>query len=299
MFNRILGNYLVEKNRITKAQLAEVLEKQNSVRVKLGVIAVSEKLMTKEQADEVNHLQSVTDKRFGDIAVEKGYLTEEQVLRLLRKQGNACLYFIQALIDLEYMTLEDIDSEIDAYQVDNGLTQSDMDDLTSEDIDRIVNVFLPEPGELYGRLGGVAVRTLIRLIDAGACIGKGVLKSSISADNFALQKCEGDHSVYTGFAGKGDALLSIAEVFGQEEFGSVNLDALDAVGEFINCVNGLFASALSTEHVSVDMLPPEFYDRPVQIEGDYFCEIPVTVLGREVILITATDSELQIKQKEA
>lgn len=299
MFNRILGNYLVEKSKITEEQLKAALEKQNSVRVKLGVIAVSEKLMTKEQADEVNHLQSVTDKRFGDIAVEKGYLTEEQVVRLLRKQGNACLYFIQALIDLGFMTLEEIDQSMDCYQEDNGLTQSDMDDLTSEETDRIVSVFLPEPDELYGRLCGVAVRTIIRLIDAGAYIGKGALKSRVEAENLAIQKCEGDHSLYTGFAGNGDALLSIASVFGQEDFAQVDLDALDAVGEFTNCINGLFSSALSNEHISVDMLPPEFYEKPVVIEGEYFCEVPVTILDKEVKLIVAADSELKIRQEEA
>ena len=67
----------------------QILNEQQKVRVKLGLIAVAEGLMTQEEADRVNQLQAVMDRRFGDIAVEKGYLTEGQVNSLLKKQGNA------------------------------------------------------------------------------------------------------------------------------------------------------------------------------------------------------------------
>lgn len=296
MFNRILGNYLVETNKITKAQLKEAFEAQKSVRVRLGAAAVSEKLMTREQADEVNRLQASTDKKFGDIAVEKGYLTKEQVSELLEQQGNASLYFIQALADLDYMTFDEIDSAIECYQEDRKLNPQDIDELMSEDTDRIVKVFLPEPEGLYARLCGVAVRTIIRLIDSGAYIGKGVLKHRSQMQNLAIQRCEGDHDIYTGFAGNGDDLLSIAVIFGQEAFKRVDTDALDAVAEFANCINGLFASALSQEDVSVDMLPPELYENPVVLEGECFCELPVYIQGKEVRMIVAVDSELYVNQ---
>ena len=73
MVEYILGNYLVETKKISAAQLQTVLHKQDSVRVKLGLIAVSEGFMTTEQAEEVNEIQAIRDMRFGDIAVEKGY----------------------------------------------------------------------------------------------------------------------------------------------------------------------------------------------------------------------------------
>ena len=81
MINQLFGNYLVKTGLLSLDQLEQAFDTQKKVRVKLGLIAVTEKLMTLEQAEEVNHLQAQMDKRFGDIAVEKGYLTDDQVSR--------------------------------------------------------------------------------------------------------------------------------------------------------------------------------------------------------------------------
>ena len=76
MFDRIFANYLVSEGKLDEKKLAEVFTSQAEKRVRLGVIAVSEKMMTIEQVEEVNQLQAIYDKRFGDIAIEKGYLTD-------------------------------------------------------------------------------------------------------------------------------------------------------------------------------------------------------------------------------
>ena len=232
MFDQIFGNYLVRAGRISKEQLADVISYESTVRVKLGLIAVSEKLMTKEQADEVNQLQTIMDKRFGDIAVEKGYLTEDEVEQLLKKQGNIYMLFVQTLIDKEYMTLEEIDDALKAYQKEQGFTHSSMDDLVSGDIERTVKLFLPPDTDLYGKLCGIAVRTLLRIINSNAYVAKAYLVSELSADNFAMQAMEGDHSIISGFAGAENSLLAIAESFAEEKFERVDMDALDSVGEF-------------------------------------------------------------------
>ena len=109
MIHILFGNYLKRIGKLDSDQLAKVYEEQKKVRVKLGLIAVSEKLMTLEQADEVNRLQSMLDKRFGDIAVEKGYLTNEQVGRLLGMQGNLYLSFVQEITNENLMTIEEIE----------------------------------------------------------------------------------------------------------------------------------------------------------------------------------------------
>lgn len=295
MFDQIFGNYLVHAGRITKEQLAEVLAYESSVRVKLGLIAVAEKLMTKEQADEVNQLQAIMDKRFGDIAVEKGYLTEDQVGQLLKKQGNIYMVFVQTLIDKGFMTLEEVDEALNAYQEQQGFTHSDMDDLVSGDVERTVKLFLPANTELNDRLCGIAVRTLLRVINSSAYVSKAYLIDELSADNFAMQAMEGDHKIVSGFAGSGDSLLSIAVPFAKEEFEKVDLDALDAVGEFINCVNGLFATELSAEGVDIDMVPPEFYENPVVIKGSQFCVFPMTIGDSFVNFVLSVDTDISIR----
>lgn len=294
MFDQIFGNYLVSLNKLTKEQLNEIISLEKTIRVKMGLLAVAEKLMTNEQAEEINQLQAIRDMRFGDLAVEKGYLTEEQIGSLLKKQGNIYMLFVQTVIDKGYMTLEEIESALAQYQVENGFTHSDMDDLVSGEVDRTVRLFLPANTQYYDRVCGVAIRTVIRLISSSAYVKKAYFVDEFKAEKLALQKVEGDHSLCTGFAADGDHLLVIADTYAQEEFGTVDLDALDAVGEFINCINGLFASELSHENVSIDMLPPEFYDTDVTVCGKQFCVFPIVIEDKEVSFILSVDSEFSV-----
>ena len=294
MFDQIFGNYLVKTGRITKEQLSDVIESESKVRVKLGLIAVAEKLMTTEQADEVNNLQAIRDRRFGDIAVEKGYLTEAQVGSLLKKQGNIYMIFVQNLIDKGLMTLEQVDEALKNYQDQQGFTHSDMDDLVSGDVDRTVRLFLPSNTELCDKHCGIAIRTFLRIINSGAYVSKAYLTDTLKIDNFAMQQLAGDHNIYAGFAGIGNSLLTIANPFADEEFETVDLDALDAVGEFTNCINGLFASELGNEGVDMDMLPPVFYDKVGRITGNQFCVFPIHVEEQEIFFILAIDSTISV-----
>ena len=169
MINQLFGNYLVKTGALTRDQLERAFETQKKVRVKLGLIAVTEKLMTLEQSEEVNKLQAVMDKRFGDIAVEKGYLTDDQVGRLLGLQGNQYLTFAQAVTDNGFMTLKEFENAFVEYQKALAFTATDMESLKSGDSDRIVPLFLPDDVEdLQKEHILIAVRTLLRLIDSDA-----------------------------------------------------------------------------------------------------------------------------------
>ena len=295
MFDQIFGRYLVDSERLTEEQFREVIEYESSVRVKLGLIAVAEKLMTPEQGREVNQLQAIMDKRFGDIAVMKGYLTEENVTHLLKKQANIYMLFCQTLMDKGFMTLEEVDEALHDYQMLEGFTHSDMDDLVSGDIDRTVRIFLPHDSVLDAQLCGIMIRTIIRVIESGAYVSKAYLVNQIQVERLAIQHMEGEHKIISGFAGAGDNLLAIAEPFAQEEFECVNMDALDAVGEFVNCINGLFAADLSLKNITVDMLPPEFYEEPVTIKGNQICVFPIIINDKTINFILAINSDLTIE----
>lgn len=295
MFDQIFGNYLVEAGKISEQQLADVIAYEGSVRVKLGLIAVAEKLMTEQQADEVNQLQAIMDKRFGDIAVEKGYLTDEQVGNLLKKQGNIYMIFVQTLIDKGLMTLEDIDKALEAYQSKMGFTHSDMDALVSGDIDRTVKLFLPTGEELVEKHCAIAVRTFLRIIDSAAYVSKAYVTDCLKIDNLAMQPLKGDYSITAAFAGCKDAMLPAACSFAKEEFETVDLDALDAMGEFTNCINGLFAVEMGNEGIDLDMLPPEFYESATQITGNKLCVMPIISQGKEISFVIAFNEDITIQ----
>lgn len=293
MVNHLFGNYLVNAGIITAEQLEQAFELQKKVRVKLGLIAVAEKLMTTEQSEEVNRLQSVMDKRFGDIAVSKGYLTDEQVGRLLGLQGNPYLSFANAITESGYMTLEQFEAAFADYQKSLEFTATDMEAIKSGDSDRIIPLFLPEIDNMQLEHVLMAFRTFIRLIDSDAYIGKGSIAASAKTNGVALQSLDGDKKATLCFAGEGDALLTIANPFAKEEFETVDLDALDAVAEFINCINGMYATKVAPS-LNVDMLPPSYKDGVDSIASDAMLMLPIYVKGKEVLLLSKFDGEITL-----
>lgn len=286
MVEYILGNYLVESNTITSDNLTAALEQMNAVRVKLGLIAVAEGFMTIEQADIVNKLQTTCDKRFGDIAVEQGYLTDEQVGKLLQEQGNTYFIFIQTLVDLDLLEMDEVDGILDAFKKAKGYTNTELEDIKSDNVDRIIPLYLTADTKKYQELVGVAIRTIIRLIDRGVYIDEPAIVKDASFDAMVSQKLQGEKNLVVALAEKSGALLELCCIFGQDDFASVDEDALDAAGEFINCLNGLYASARSRAGEFLELFPPKVCVEGAVLSGNA-CMIPVFIQGKELYLVIA------------
>ena len=276
MVEYILGNYLVETGKITKEQLAQTLADQDTVRVKLGLIAVAEGMMTLEQTAEINRLQALMDQRFGDIAVQKGYLTDEQVGKLLKKQGNAYLTFIQTMVDSQLLDMEDVELVVNSFRLINGYNNSEMDALKSDDAERIVPLFIPEEGKQFTEIITTAVKTLIRLINRHIYIGKAEMTSTFPSKDMVSQSLQGNNGLITCLSEGNGALLQVCSVFGQEEFEQLDLDSLDAAGELLNCINGLFASGLSRNGQFLELMPPDYTDVTEKAKTA-ICKVPVFI----------------------
>ena len=295
MFGHIFGRFMVEQKMISQQTLEEVLDAQRKVQVKLGLIAVSEKLLSPEQADKINNRQAFEDKRFGDIAVEMGYLTESQVSRLLQLQGNPYLTFIQAMTEMDIMSMDEIENAIDLYRRENGLTNTDLEAFKSGDMDRMIPLYVRTDDPLLSGLVGVAVRTISRLIDSEIAIEPSYSSYSYEFQNIAVQSVAGDHSMMLGLAGEGNNLLTIADVFAKEEFESMDLFAFDAVCEFINCINGLYASTLSSKGIMVDMVPPTYYQAGCLKAQNKLLIVPVYIRNRKVRIVVAADTPIRVE----
>ena len=81
----------------------------------------------------------------------------------------------------------------------------------------------------------------------------------------------------------------------KEQFESMNADALDAMCEFINCTNGLFASKISQEDIELDMLPPQFYEKSTLYSEGEFYVLPIQVSGQWVKLVLSVNTAWNIK----
>lgn len=287
MVEYILGNYLVETGRITNEQLAETLQKQDSVRVKLGLIAVAEGMMTLAQTEEVNRLQAVMDKRFGDIAVSKGYLTDDQIGKLLKKQGDAYMTFIQTLVDSNFLTMIEVDNLLESFRVAKGFSTSEIDALKSDQVERIVPLYIPEAGKRFTEIITVAVRTIIRLLDRHVYVGTAQMVHAFPAEGQVSQALVGAEGIITCLSELDGALRKLACTFGQEEFETLDSDALDAAGEILNCINGLYASAESRNGKFLELMPPDYDDVTLKAKT-IICRIPIYV-GNQGLYFTVAD----------
>lgn len=287
MVSQLLGTYMVKTGDLTKEQFEKVREALGKIRVKLGLIAMEEGMLTEEQCNEINRIQQLKDARFGDIAVDNGYLTDAQVGSLLKMQGNEYLSFAQALVDEKVMSLETLAGVLKKYQTEHGFTNSEMEAIKSGEPDRVVPLFLPPGAEEYTDITILALKTLIRVIDAGAYPMEGFISDTASLVMPVTQEMEGDEYWRTGFADENSGLCVLASVFARDIFNEVNEDVQDAVAEFTNCVNGLFATAKSAKNVNFEMLPPLF-GKTGTITGSNICVMPFGV-GDAVVNFVVTN----------
>lgn len=289
MVESIIGSYLVDSGRITQQQFRAALDKMDAVRVKLGLIAVSEGFMTFAQAEDVNRQQAICDRRFGDIAVEKGYLTSEQVGKLLKRQGDAYLAFIQALEDDKLITIGELSSILEEFKQKKCLTNTELEDIKSDDIDKIIGVYLPAEASGYEQLTAIVIKTLIRLVDRHASVLKAEMGRLDPTGAIAVQELQGDSVRYiNGFKEVDGALLTAASFFGQEDFAEMNEDALDAAAELMNCINGLYVSAQSKEHgCFLELMPPVYGTDGIDVAAENACIVTVQIEGQICEFVSA------------
>lgn len=295
MYGQIFGRFLVQNNYLTETQLDEIIEKQKTQRPRIGMIAVTEKYLTDEEAERVNRKQQQEDKRFGDIAIEYQYLSEKQVEHLLKQQGSPYHSFFQIAILDHFLTEERYKEAENAFCKEKQFSSSDFEDIKSGEIDRILPHYVGSGNQLSVKLAGVALRAFIRLIYQDAVLEDTYETDQLQFSTLAVQNLVGDHNIFVGLAAEEDAaLLSAASVFGREAFQSMEEDACDSACEFLNCINGMFASAMSADGVTLDMLPPNSYQC-----GTAGCErklfvLPILFEKNRILVVIGVDKEVTI-----
>lgn len=295
MIANIVANYLVNKGKISVEQYNNLFEELSRVRAKLGLIAVHEGLMTEYQADTVNMLQATLDKRFGDLAVEKGFLTQNQVDELLKKQGDPYLSLAQALENMGIMRLTDLDLVMKKYQAEMEMSASSIEALKSDDIERIIPLFIPADADEYRDIALLAAKTIMRCVNANILPLRAYHTNSLEVQNGALQFVDGDPCLTTCFCGDGNSLLDVARIFGKEDFEELNMDALDAVAELINCINGMYASAASLRRIPMELYPPEFDDAIECVTGAEMLCMPMIVGDKSINLVFCIGERLEFR----
>ena len=296
MFSQYFGQYLLKKEYLTADQLKTALEYQQSVRLKLGVLAVNAGYMNSQQAKLVHEMQSKFDKRFGELAVESGYLKEEQVEELLSSQSFGYLLLAQALIDKNYISLEKFEESIHEYKKEYNISESQFLALQSDDVDEIINVYVNVEDDKSGleikHYISLFMRNIIRFIDSEVYT-KAIVKVQEYKTKCAVsQSIKNSINLQTYISAEDDVFVKLASKFAEEELTSVDEMAKDSVGEFLNLNNGLYLVGMSNMGIELDMESqlvifqktiPATYVLPIELPFGkielIICTIPGTILN--------------------
>ncbi len=259
MFSQYFGQYLLSEKYLTKSQLKTALDYQKSVRLKLGVLAINAGYMNANQASLVNQMQAKMDKRFGELAVEAGYLKEEQVVELLSSQIFGHLLLAQALMDKNFMSLEEFESAIYEYKKKYNISEAQFDAIQRDDVDEIINIYVNLDGEKYAdeikNYIALFMRNIIRFIDSEVYTDKIIKVDEYKTNCAVSQRIKNSINLQTYINAEEEVFVKIASKYAGEELSCNDEMTKDSVGEFLNLNNGLYLVAMSNIGIELDMEP--------------------------------------------
>lgn len=259
MFTQYFGQYLFNKGIITASQLCDLLAYEQSVRVKLGVLAINAGLMTAAQVEEVHELQRTMHRRFGEIAIDKGFLTQPELDSLLGQQASRHLSLSQAIIDKGYLTLNQLEAALEKFKQETRLSEEQFQALQRADIDQIVRLFLKFPegesGSLYYDYVTLLLKNIVRFLNERPVLSWPLPITKKTEGWLITQQAIGDITLCSGLVLSDATLVGVASRFSQEDLTQVDEFAKDSVAEFLNLHNGIFLINLSDKGCELDLQP--------------------------------------------
>jgi len=293
MFSQYFGQYLLKKEYLTVSQLRTALEYQQSVRLKLGVLAVNAGYMNSQQAKLVNEMQTKFDKRFGELAVEAGYLKEEQIEELLSSQSFGHLLLAQALMDKNYMSLEKFEEAINEYKKEYDISECQFFALQSDDVDEIINVYVDIEQDEYSieikNYIALFMRNIIRFIDSEIYTNEIKKVGEYKTKCAVTQKIKNLINLQTYINAEEEVFVKLASIYAEEELSAVDEMTKDSVGEFLNLNNGLYLVGMSNMGIELDM-EAQLVAFEKTIPSSYVLPIELPFGKIELILCTLPES---------
>lgn len=297
MFSQYFGNYLLNNDLITREQLKDALEFQQTVHVKFGVIAVDEGFMTPLQVEKVHEMQKQVDKRFGEIAVDLGYLTENQVETLIHAQKQNHLLLAQSLVDREYMTIEQFSNALNDYKKEYSLSDDKFEAIKNDDIDALVETLLDEKDsskkEGYGQYLSLFAKNMIRFIDDGVYFEIANGNETDQCEWLVHQEVVGEYPLFTAISANKDVFLHVASAYAEEELVDVDELAKASVSEFLNLHNGIYLVNRSNEGIELNMKPQEVLEKAV-VKGETFFVTVNTSKGAFQLILANDPAKISI-----
>lgn len=265
MYTQFFGNFLLSRGILTAEELVDVMEKQSSVHLKLGTIAIHEGLLTASEVDKIVLSQTRQDKRFGEIAVEDGYLTQEQLDKLLAAQKPDYLLLGQILIEEGKLTNTDFENLLSDYQSQNEIYDLETDSEQKSLVENLLHDFCEFKDERTAQIAvdylTLLFNNLVRFIgndymplDPVSC------KDGYPTNYCVVQHVSGKIAIQSALDMDTATGIAFASRYVGENYSTFDEYAKAAIEDFMNLQNGLFNVNMSNHHsVELSLCPPEIH----------------------------------------
>ncbi|MCM1327622.1 MAG: hypothetical protein NC094_10635 [Bacteroidales bacterium] len=227
----------------------------------------------------------------GNYLIESGKLKREQLKLVMEKEDSVTvspelkaaeegqsghyLMFVQALLDEKLITLDELEWLLNDFGAKNGYNAEQINDIKSDEVERIIPLLMPKEAGQFVSLVCTMVSTMVKSFDKHIYVGKAAMVDQLPAEDLVNQSLVWEDGIVDCFSERDGGLLMVSSVYGQEEYGQLDSDALDAAGELLNCINGLYVSGLSREGYFLEMMPPKYEECSESVKKGTICRIPI------------------------
>ena len=172
-----------------------------------------------------------------------------------------------------------------------AFTDEDMDGLKNDDLEQIVPIFAFSSKSYVSDICRLALANIERFVTSDFYIDRIKHISQLEYRCLAGQKLEGDLDIIVGFASVGEqtAIVDIANGFSHSNISNLGIEVYDAIGEFTNCISGLFATAISKKGSMLEITPQFAYENQFA-KGDAYV-LPIHIHDSEVLLFISASDE--------
>jgi len=246
---KFFGQFLVEKNIVTREALLRAIDLQDQKNLKLGEMAVAMGYITQDDIEKAHNAQMSKDMKLGDLLVEMNFLTLTQLNDVITRQRNTHLYIGEALVQVGAVASDKLQQYLADFKADQAQYVSD-------------GIELPEGianGKVWEMTADLTYKMITRVLDLQFRPGKSVLETTIKS-NFMIAAMDLTGDVEARY------LISVSEglqgtiakaILREESIADEPTEVLeDTVMEFVNVVCGNVAAKASQMGVIMNINPP-------------------------------------------
>lgn len=220
----------------------------------------------------------------GNYLVENGKISEDQLKNVLEKisvkdfkKGNCYHIFTGALQEENLVSSEELDWLMNDFRQSSGYSEKELEDFLSDDVEKVVPLLLPQEGRRYKYLAIAAIKTIVKYVEKCVYIGRACMVDTFPTNLYVCQAVVRKDGIVDFFSERDGALLKIARSYARENFEKIDEDSLDSAGEFLNCINGVYASSQSREGDFYELKPPVINNCEEKVDMSSLCRIPIFI----------------------